>query len=195
MINPPEYSNNNLQIIIDNNNLYNNNNNIEVINTPITPPPDYDINNTNRIDNPIIQLDLDSIKRKTILYNLTNTLKTICYIYSIYSLIYIYYSELLIFVLLFILSLISYYGIKNYSTLISISLYIYLIFDNLIKIFIIIKHNNIIYSIIFTACITINFYISYLLSKWYYLKNNLINQELLEIKEGFKPDIFYLVWY
>ena len=51
MINPPQYSNNNLEIVVDNNNLYNNNNNnIEVINTPLTPPPNYDINTRTIID-------------------------------------------------------------------------------------------------------------------------------------------------
>ena len=69
-IEPPQYSNNNIQ---SNNISYYNN---EI--TPNTPPPDYSINTTSIVAYPSVLLDLDSEKKKCIFRVLFMCLSLVC---------------------------------------------------------------------------------------------------------------------
>lgn len=195
-IQPPQYneSNNNLGVVIDNN-LYNINS-IQSIQTPSTPPPNYERNTRPIIDNPVIILDLNSEKRKTTLYNLSNSLKSITLIFGIYSLFYIFYTNLLLlFISMFILTIPSYFGLKHYIYTGPICLILYLILDIIIKIIVINNENNLFYNILLPICIVINFYILYLTCKWCKLRTNLNEEELLEMKSGYIPENRFIVWY
>lgn len=192
---PPQYNQNDNNYHIEINSLESNNN--EVILTPLTPPPNYQINTRPITENINVLLDLDSEKRKCALYNLSNTLKNISFIFTIYSIFYIIYSFdlLLLFSILFLFSILAYYGIKNYKFFGAFNIYLYLFTDIIIKLLIFLKEDNIFYTILFTLSIIVNIYICYLTNKWCKLINNLNEEELLQMKSGYKSENIYIVWY
>jgi len=195
-IQPPRYNeNDNYQIEI--NNLEREINNNQAVITPLTPPPNYQINTRPITENHNVLLDLDSEKRKCSLYNLTNTLKNISFIFSIYSIFYIIYSFdlLLLFSLLFLFSILAYYGIKNYKFYGAFNIYLYLLTDIIIKLLFFLEEDNIFYTSLFTVSIIVNIYIFYLTNKWCKLINNLNEEELLQMRSGYKSQNVYIVWY
>jgi len=193
-INPPQYNenendNNNYQIEI--NNLQREINNNRAVISPLTPPPNYNIQY-----NENILSDIDSEKKKTILYNLSNTLKSITSIFGISSIFYLIYNTdfLLLYGFILILSIVAFYGIKHYKFIGVFNIYLYLILDIIIKLLIFLKEDNIFYTSLFSISILVNLYIFYLTYKWCKLINNLNEEELLQMKTGYKPENIYIVW-
>ena len=209
MFNPPPYNSNVANILpdynsnVDNILVYSNNlevetNNLEVEtnileietnnfeNVPLTPPPVYVyivIENPIIIENAVINIE-NNVKKNN-MYFLSSTLKTVCLIFLITSLIYIYYSKYMLLIILSITNILSYYGIKKYSYFGIFFLFINLILDILIKIYLIFSNiDKLFYNIVFPVCILINLYIIYLLFKWCVLKYNLSTNELNELQDG-----------
>ena len=191
-IQPPQYNendNNNYQIEINNLQREINNNNAVI--TPLTPPPNYNIQH-----NQNILLDIDSEKRKTILYNLTNTLKSITCIFGISSIFYLLYNSdlLLLYGFILLLSIVGFYGLQHYKFIGAFNIKLYLILDIIIKLLIFLKEDNIFYTSLFSISILVNLYIFYLTYKWSKLINSLNEEELLQMKTGYKPENIYIVW-
>ena len=190
MIQPPQYNEND-NYTIEINNLQREINNNHTVITPLTPPPNYNIQNNQNI------LDLESEKRKTILYNLSNTLKSITSIFGISSIFYLIYNTdfLLLYGFILILSIVAFYGIKHYKFIGVFNIYLYLILDIIIKLLIFLKEDNIFYTTLFSLSILLNLYIFYLSFKWNKLVNNLNEEELLQMKSGYKTENIYIIWY
>lgn len=190
-IQPPQYNeNDNYQIEI--NNLEREINNNQAVLTPLTPPPNYNIQH-----NQNILLDIDSEQRKTILYNLTNTLKSITGIFGISSIFYLLYNSdlLLLYGFILLLSIVGFYGLQHYKFIGAFNIKLYLILDIIIKLLIFLKEDNIFYTTLFSISILVNLYIFYLTYKWCKLINNLNEEELLQMKTGYKPENIYVVWH
>lgn len=188
-IEPPQYSNNNIQ---SNNISYYNN---EI--TPNTPPPDYSINTTSVIEYPSVLLDLDSEKKKCILYNLSSTLSSISAIFVVLNLFYIFYNSRLwvFYCFLVILNMIAYFGLKKYNYIGGFCVFLYLISDCIIKYMIFLDENGVFYTILLLSTIIINIYLCYLSFKWSKLVYNLSDEELLEMKNGYESEKIFMIWY
>ena len=187
-IEPPQYSNN-----IDSNNICNYNNET----TPNTPPPDYSINTTSIIEYPSIILNLDSEKKKCILYNLSSTLSSISAIFGILNLFYIFYNskQWLFYFSLLILNIIAYCGFKKYNYIGGFSIFLNLILDCIVKYIIFLDENHIFYIILLLLTIVLNIYICYLSFKWTKILYSMNNEEVLEMKNGYKSEKIFMIWY
>ena len=190
MIQPPQYNEND-NYTIEINNLQREINNNHAVITPLTPPPNYNVPH-----NENILLDIDSEKRKTILYNLTNTLKSITAIFGISSIFYLLYNSdlLLLYGFILLLTVVGFYGLKHYKFIGAFNINLYLILDIIIKLLIFLKEDNIFYTSLFSISILVNLYIFYLTYKWSKLINSLNEEELLQMKTGYKPENIYIVW-